>query len=35
MNEHIAEKRPYMVSIYEPEEDRGVLVFTFVPMVIQ
>ena len=35
MNEQVAQKQRYMVSIYEPEEAGGVLVFTFVPRGLQ
>jgi hypothetical protein len=31
MNEQTTEKQQYMVSVYEPEEAGGALVFTFVP----
>ena len=31
MNEQTAQKQRYMVSVYEPEEAGGTLIFTFVP----
>ncbi len=35
MNENMAQQQRYMVSIYEPEEAGGALIFTFVPKGLQ
>ncbi len=35
MNEQTAQKQRYMVSVYEPEEAGGTLIFTFVPKGLQ
>jgi hypothetical protein len=35
MSELITQKQPYMVSVYEPEDNSGTLIFTFVPKGLQ